>query len=34
VKYGRLVDIGRKVVEQRVQRPLGERISARCWWRA
>jgi glycolate oxidase iron-sulfur subunit len=34
VKYGRLVDIGRKVVEQRVQRPLGERISARYWWRA
>jgi glycolate oxidase iron-sulfur subunit len=27
VKYGRLVDIGRKVVEQRVQRPLGERIK-------
>ncbi|MYM30944.1 glycolate oxidase subunit GlcF [Duganella sp. CY15W] len=27
VKYGRLVDIGRQVVEQRVQRPLGERIK-------
>lgn len=27
VKYGRLVDIGRKVVEERVQRPLGERIK-------
>ncbi len=27
VKYGRLVDIGRKVVEQRVARPLGERIT-------
>jgi glycolate oxidase iron-sulfur subunit len=27
VKYGRLVDIGRKVVEQRVQRSLGERIT-------
>jgi glycolate oxidase iron-sulfur subunit len=27
VKYGRLVDIGRKVVEQRVARPLGERIK-------
>jgi glycolate oxidase iron-sulfur subunit len=26
VKYGRLADIGRKVVEQRVTRPLGERI--------
>jgi glycolate oxidase iron-sulfur subunit len=26
VQYGRLVDIGRKVVDQRVQRPLGERI--------
>ena len=26
VKYGRLADIGRKVVEQRVARPLGERI--------
>jgi glycolate oxidase iron-sulfur subunit len=26
VKYGRLVDIGRKVVEERVPRPLGERI--------
>ncbi len=26
VKYGRLVDIGRKVVEARVKRPLGERI--------
>ena len=26
VKYGRLADIGRKVVEQRVQRPLMERI--------
>ena len=27
VKYGRLVDIGRKVVEERVRRPLGERIK-------
>jgi glycolate oxidase iron-sulfur subunit len=27
VKYGRLVDIGRKVVDQRVARPLGERIT-------
>jgi glycolate oxidase iron-sulfur subunit len=27
VKYGRLVDIGRKVVEQRVPRPLGQRIK-------
>ncbi|MGZ8290960.1 MAG: glycolate oxidase subunit GlcF [Telluria sp.] len=27
VKYGRLVDIGRKVVEQRVKRPLAERIT-------
>ncbi|MTV38295.1 glycolate oxidase subunit GlcF [Duganella radicis] len=27
VKYGRLVDIGRKVVEERVPRPLGERIK-------
>lgn len=27
VKYGRLADIGRKVVEQRVARPLGERIK-------
>jgi glycolate oxidase iron-sulfur subunit len=27
VKYGRLVDIGRKVVEARVARPLGERIK-------
>src|SRR3954447_1937364 len=27
VKYGRLIDIGRKVVEQRVPRPLGERIK-------
>ena len=27
VQYGRLVDIGRKVVEQRVQRPLAERIK-------
>ncbi|MBA5605707.1 glycolate oxidase subunit GlcF [Duganella sp. FT3S] len=27
VKYGRLVDIGRKVVEQRVQRPLAERFK-------
>ncbi|WP_343730047.1 glycolate oxidase subunit GlcF [Duganella sp.] len=27
VKYGRLVDIGRKVVEDRVARPLGERIK-------
>ena len=27
VKYGRLADIGRKVVEQRVARPIGERIT-------
>jgi glycolate oxidase iron-sulfur subunit len=27
VKYGRLIDIGRKVVEQRVQRPLAERLK-------
>jgi glycolate oxidase iron-sulfur subunit len=27
VQYGRLADIGRKVVEQRVQRPLGQRIQ-------
>ncbi|MES2148207.1 MAG: glycolate oxidase subunit GlcF [Pseudomonadota bacterium] len=27
VQYGRLADIGRKLVEQRVQRPLGERIK-------
>ncbi len=27
VKYGRLVDIGRKVVEERVERPLGERLK-------
>src|SRR5471032_964565 len=27
VKYGRLADIGRKVVEQRVQRPLDERLN-------
>jgi len=27
VKYGRLVDIGRKVVDERVQRPLGERLK-------
>jgi glycolate oxidase iron-sulfur subunit len=27
VKYGRLVDIGRKVVEARVARPLGDRIK-------
>ncbi|MBC7453051.1 MAG: glycolate oxidase subunit GlcF, partial [Massilia sp.] len=27
VKYGRLADIGRKVVEARVPRPLGERIT-------
>ncbi len=26
VQYGRLVDIGRKVVEEKVERPLGERI--------
>jgi len=29
VRYGRLVDIGRKVVEARVARPLGERIQRR-----
>jgi glycolate oxidase iron-sulfur subunit len=27
VKYGRLADIGRRVVEQRVQRPLAERLT-------
>jgi len=27
VKYGRLADIGRKVVEQRVRRPLAERVT-------
>ena len=27
VKYGRLADIGRKVVEQRVQRPLWQRVQ-------
>ncbi|MFA9217829.1 MAG: glycolate oxidase subunit GlcF, partial [Sphingomonadaceae bacterium] len=27
VKYGRLADIGRQVVEQRVQRPLAERLK-------
>lgn len=27
VKYGRLVDIGRKVVEERVARPLGDRVK-------
>ncbi|MES3021953.1 MAG: glycolate oxidase subunit GlcF [Pseudomonadota bacterium] len=27
VKYGRLADIGRKVLEQRVPRPLGERVK-------
>jgi glycolate oxidase iron-sulfur subunit len=27
VKYGRLADIGRKVVEQRVQRPFAERVK-------
>ena len=27
VRYGRLLDIGRKVVEQRVRRPLGERFE-------
>ena len=27
VKYGRLVDIGRKVVEERVERPLADRIK-------
>jgi glycolate oxidase iron-sulfur subunit len=26
VQYGHLVDIGRKIVEERVQRPLGERV--------
>jgi glycolate oxidase iron-sulfur subunit len=26
VRYGHLVDIGRKLVDQRVQRPLGERV--------
>jgi glycolate oxidase iron-sulfur subunit len=27
VKYGRLIDIGRKVVEERVERPLAERLK-------
>lgn len=27
VQYGRLVDIGRGIVEQKVQRPLGERLA-------
>jgi glycolate oxidase iron-sulfur subunit len=27
VKYGRLVDIGRRVVDERVPRPLGERLT-------
>ncbi|MRX09784.1 glycolate oxidase subunit GlcF [Pseudoduganella sp. FT25W] len=27
VRYGRLIDIGRKVVEERVQRPLGQRVK-------
>src|SRR5471032_2056600 len=27
VRYGRLIDIGRKVVEQRVERPLAERLK-------
>ena len=27
VQYGRLLDIGRKLVDERVQRPLGERIK-------
>ena len=27
VKYGRLIDIGRKVVEDRVERPLAERVK-------
>ena len=27
VRYGRLLDIGRRVVEQRVQRPLAERVT-------
>jgi glycolate oxidase iron-sulfur subunit len=27
VKYGRLVDIGRRVVEERVARPIGERLT-------
>lgn len=30
VQYGRLVDIGRKVVEERVPRPLGERLQRRA----
>ncbi|NYE63943.1 glycolate oxidase iron-sulfur subunit [Duganella sp. 1224] len=30
VKYGRLVDIGRKVVEERVERPLGERVKRKA----
>jgi glycolate oxidase iron-sulfur subunit len=29
VKYGRLVDIGREIVEQKVGRPFGERIKRR-----
>jgi len=29
VQYGRLADIGRKVVEDRVERPLGERVLRR-----
>ncbi len=27
VQYGRLADIGRKIVEERVQRPLGQRLA-------
>ena len=27
VQYGRLIDIGRKVVDAKVQRPLGERLQ-------
>ena len=27
VKYGRLLDIGRKLVDERVARPLGERLT-------
>ncbi|HSD54332.1 MAG TPA: glycolate oxidase subunit GlcF [Burkholderiales bacterium] len=30
VRYGQLVDIGRKVVEDRVGRPLGERVARRA----
>jgi len=30
VQYGRLVDIGRKVVEQQVARPLGQRVLRRA----